>query len=168
MIRRADPPSFGRSERRSLVQDVATSRLETLVRRRLELPTFLRTEVTLHNNRAIIQSVAFLECLDAQCLAKVCLKLVLTRVAPGAIVVREGEVGNDLYFIANGTIVLSITAPPCVAADLDIEPRVGFARLSLTADPLTDYLAHLPQLGVRGRGGVDELEHALAHGDGVG
>ena len=95
----------------------------------LELPSFLRTEVTLHNNRAIIQSVAFLDNLDAQCLAKVCLKLVLTRVAPGAIVVREGEVGNDLYFIANGSIALLITLPPGVAADLDVEPRAGFATL---------------------------------------
>ncbi|KAH8054415.1 hypothetical protein JL721_10540 [Aureococcus anophagefferens] len=59
----------------------------------------------------------------------VCLKLVLTRVAPGAIVVREGEVGNDLYFIANGSIALLITLPPGVAADLDVEPRAGFATL---------------------------------------
>ncbi|KAH8071618.1 voltage-gated potassium channel [Aureococcus anophagefferens] len=90
----------------------------------LELPSFLRTEVTLHNNRAIIQSVAFLDNLDAQFLAKVCLKLVLTRVAPGAIVVREGEAvagGDDRRSLAEDA-----------APEVEMVTSLGSMRFMLT------------------------------------
>ena len=104
----------------------------------VELPTFLRSEVTLHNNKAIVKDIRFLSALNAQCLAKVCLKLVLTRVAPGALVVREGESGNDSYFIASGAIILSVKIHEPVALDLDIDANMSFRTLS-RGDSFSEY-----------------------------
>ena len=103
-----------------------------------ELPTFLRNEVALHNNAAIIRGVPAFKDLDTQCLARVCIKLVLSRGAPGAFVVREGEGGNDAHFISSGTVALSFLLPEPVAEDLDVNPRVAFSTLS-EGDSFAEY-----------------------------
>jgi CRP-like cAMP-binding protein len=67
-----------------------------------ELSTPLRTEIMLHMHRETIQNVPFLRDKDPHFV--VALVSCLQHFAPGDVVVRQGDVGDSMFFVGKGEL----------------------------------------------------------------
>eukprot|EP00755_Sulcionema_specki_P028763 Sspe_Gene.90626::Locus_62151_Transcript_1_1_Confidence_1.000_Length_2060::g.90626::m.90626/K04950/CNGA3; cyclic nucleotide gated channel alpha 3 len=70
----------------------------------MELPHYLREEVSLYINREIISKVPLFNECDEQFKTAVVIKLIPTVLLPGSFIVRKGEVGREMYFINRGEV----------------------------------------------------------------
>ena len=68
----------------------------------LELPAFLRSDVVLFNNSAVIEEVGLLSDLPQNIIARLCLQMEPSQVSPNSKIIIEGEMGNDFFIIAQG------------------------------------------------------------------
>lgn len=76
----------------------------------LELPTSLRSEVSLFLNRDLIVSVPFLRDLGEDCTAHLVTKLLPLQIPPHSFVFKRGSFGREMFFLSEGEVeVISST-----------------------------------------------------------
>jgi voltage-gated potassium channel len=128
-----------------------------------ELPSTLRTEVSLALNQGFIQKVPFFKGASQELVRDIALELCPVIFTPGDYVFRAGEVGHQMYFIGHGTVeVLSADGRTIYATLTDgdffgeiallfSQPRTASVRAldycdlyALSKDTFERVLAHYP------------------------
>lgn len=71
-----------------------------------DLPDSLKTEVTLHLNRDIIEKVPLFRGASEELIRDLVLQLRPLVATPGDYIFRRGEIGTNMYFISQGTITI--------------------------------------------------------------
>uniref|UniRef100_A0A7S1PFC1 Cyclic nucleotide-binding domain-containing protein n=1 Tax=Percolomonas cosmopolitus TaxID=63605 RepID=A0A7S1PFC1_9EUKA len=69
-----------------------------------DLPLYLRMEVALDMNRKIVEKVELFKNSSRMFISSVVLSLMPRMTLPGAAIVRRGEIGREMYFIASGVV----------------------------------------------------------------
>lgn len=69
-----------------------------------DLPTPLHVEIALHLNRSIIEKVPLFRGATEKVLRELALRFEPTVAIPGQEIVRRGDIGNEIYFINQGTV----------------------------------------------------------------
>ena len=75
-----------------------------------ELSHQLRQELILELNKSMVMSNAFFKGMPDDFVASIILKLRVATYLPGEVVVREGDVGDEMFFISEGHVEIIITA----------------------------------------------------------
>ncbi|KAL9657831.1 hypothetical protein ABK040_013167 [Willaertia magna] len=76
----------------------------------LALPEHLRIEVSLFLNKDIIQKIPFFANIEEQFINSLVLKLKPKVALPGALIVRKGDIGREMFFINRGSVEV-VTEP---------------------------------------------------------
>ncbi|CAG9467891.1 unnamed protein product [Pedinophyceae sp. YPF-701] len=100
------------------------------------IPACLRTEVALHNSRDLLDSVPFLQEADEGFLASLVVRFEPEVYVPGDMIIRQGEIANEMYFIKSGRVqVESEGHPITVLSDGSYFGEIGILRKAIrTAD----------------------------------
>lgn len=69
-----------------------------------DLPQYLRVEVALDMNRKIVEKVELFKNSSRMFIGSVVLSLMPRMTLPGTAIVRRGEIGREMYFIASGCV----------------------------------------------------------------
>lgn len=80
------------------------------------LPSSLKTEISLHIHRQLIEHVPFFNNTDKDFISEIISQLQPRVFLPGDLILKKGEIGNSMYFICNGAIdVLSVDETSVIA-----------------------------------------------------
>ena len=96
-----------------------------------ELPESLRTTLALHLNKDLIDSVPFLRKLGSDGIAMLTTMLKPQLVAPEEVVIEQGHVGTQMFFVQKGTLVMLVDN---VELGASIGPGGFFAEYCLVLD----------------------------------
>jgi hypothetical protein len=79
-----------------------------------ELPQGLRIQIALHLNKEILRRVPFFQGLDQGAINSLVTKLRPQIACPGETVVRQGEMGQEMYFLSSGEVEVLTEKGGCV------------------------------------------------------
>jgi len=69
-----------------------------------ELPTSLKTSISIHLNKEMIEKVPLFRGASASLLREIILELEPLVFTPGDYVIRKGDIGDDMFFIGKGSV----------------------------------------------------------------
>jgi hypothetical protein len=85
-----------------------------------DLPTYIRMEVALDINKNLIEKVPLFKDRSKMFISSVVMSLFPCVFLPESIIVRKGDIGREMYFIATGSVeIISDSDPPVVFATLN-------------------------------------------------
>ncbi|GLC75025.1 hypothetical protein PLESTF_001584900 [Pleodorina starrii] len=120
------------------------------------LPRMLRTEVVLHLYDKVVRKVSFMQTRPPQFVVELLLRLRLRLYEKGDYVVREGEIGREIYFLAAGEVEVRRELPAELQGGHD-----GYGGDGGSDDPAT-LLSQRRRRRLSAAGSLLRLSHAMS------